>query len=77
MKQGRNLRPECSDTQQSKEQEQEKAYEQTLSEEEDIEAAWVEGEIQKYIFLQPTTGPPPALKKSIAKGKQPQLQDYT
>ena len=69
--------PESWDTIQSQEQEQEEEYEYTLSEEEDLEAARVEAEKQKYIFQQPATGPPPALKQSWDKGKQPQFQDYT
>ena len=71
------LEPESSDTKQSQEWEQEEDYEYTLSEEEDLEVARVEAEKQKYIFQQPPTGPPPALKKSLDKGKQPQFQDYT
>ena len=69
--------PESSDAKQTQEQEQEVEYEYTLSEEEDLEAARVEAEKQKYIFQQPPTGPPPALKKSLDKGKQPQFQGYT
>ena len=68
---------ESSDTKQLQEQEHEEEYEYTLSEEEDLESARVEAEKQKYIFQQPPTRPPPALKKSLDKGKQPQFQDYT
>ena len=41
-----------------------------------MEAARVEAEKHRYIFQQPTTGPAPALKKSLDKGKQPQFQGY-
>ena len=30
-----------------------------------------------YIFQRPRTGPPPALNKSLDKGKQPQFKYYT
>ena len=70
------LEPESSDTKQTQGQEQEEEYEYTLSEEEDLEAARVEAEKQKNIFQQPATGPPPALKKSLDKGQQPQFQGY-
>ena len=69
--------PESSDAKQTQEQEQEVEYEYTLSEEEDWETGRVEAEKQKYIFQQPATVPPPALKKSLDKGKQPQFQGYT
>ena len=69
--------PESSDTKQRQEQEQEVEYEYTLSEEEDWEAARVEPEKRKYIFQQPPTGPPPAQKKALDKGKQLQFQGYT
>ena len=69
--------PESSDTKQTQEQEQEVEYEYTLSDEEDLEAARVEAGKHKYIFQQPPTGPPPALKKSLDKGKQPQCEGYT
>ena len=44
--------------------------------EEDLEAARVEAEKPKYMFQQPPTVPPPALRKSLDKGKQPQFQGY-
>ena len=68
--------PESSDTKQTQGQEQEVEYEYTLSKQEDLEAARVEAEKQKYIFQHPPTGPPPAQKKSLDKGKQPQFQGY-
>ena len=68
--------PESSDTKQPQEQKQEGEYEYTLSEEEDLEVPRVEAEKQTYIFLHPTTGPPPALKTCLDKGKQPQFQGY-
>ena len=52
-------------------------FEYTPSEEEDIEAARDEAEKQKFIFQQPATAPPPPLRKSLNKGKQPQFQDYS
>ena len=71
------LEPGSSDTKHIQKQEQEEEYEYTLSEEEELKAAGVEAEKQKYIFQQPPTGPLPALKKSLDKGKQPQFQGYT
>ena len=71
------LELQSSDTKQSREQKQEEEYEYTLSEEEHLEAARIEAEKQKYIFQQPPTEPPPALKKSLDKGKQPRFQGYT
>ena len=68
--------PESSETKQSHEQEQGEEYEHTLSDKEDMDAARVEAETQSYIFLQPRTGPPPALKKCPHKEKQRQVQDY-
>ena len=70
------IEPESSDTKQPQQQKQEEKYEYTLSEEEDLEAARLEAE-QKYIFRQPPTGPPPALKQPRDSGKQPQFQGYT
>ena len=70
------LEPESSDTRQLQAQEQVEEYEYTLSEEEDLEAARVEAEKQKYIFQQPPTVQPPPLNKPPNKGKQPQFQDY-
>ena len=67
--------PEPSHTKQSREQEQVEEYEYTRLEEEDLEAVRVEAEKQAYIFQQPPIGPPPALKKSLDKDKQPQFQD--
>ena len=45
-----SLEPESPDTKQAQEQEQETEYEYTPSKEEDLEAARVEAEQQKYIF---------------------------
>ena len=69
------LEPESSKDHQETEEAEQFAY--TLLEEEDLEAAGVEGEKQKYIFQQPLTAPPPALKKSLDKGKQLQLQCHS
>ena len=52
-------------------------FKYTRSEAEDSEAGRFEAEKQKYILQQPPTGPCPPLKKSLDKGKQPQLQGYT
>ena len=71
------LEPESLDMKQSQDEEQEGEYEYTLFEKEDLEAARVEAGKQNYIFQQPPTGPPPALKKSLDIGKQPQFPGYT
>ena len=71
------LELESSDTKQTQEQKQEVEYAYTLSEEEHVEPARVEAGKQKYIFQQPPTGPPPALKTSLDIGKQPHFQGYT
>ena len=77
MKQRNIFRTSILGYKQPQEQEQEEEYEYTLSEEEDLEAASFRAEKQKYIFQQPPTGPPPALKKPLDEGKQPQFQSYT
>ena len=71
------LEPESINTKQLQEQQQEEEYEYIVSEEEDLEVVRVEAEKQKYIFQQPPTGPPPALKRSLDKGKLPQFQAHT
>ena len=71
------LEPKSTNTKQSQELQQDEEYEYTLSKEEDLEEARDEAEKQMYIFQQPPTGPPPALKQSLATGEQPQFQDYT
>ena len=68
--------PEPAKDQQVQESEETEQLEYTLSEEEDLAAARVEAEKQKYIFQQPPTVQPTSLKKLPNKGKQPQLQDY-
>ena len=47
-----------------------------VSEEENLEAARVAADKQKYVFQQPPTGPPQALEKSLDKGKQPQFESF-
>ena len=59
------------------ETEEAEEFDYTLSEEEVLEAARVEVEKPNYIFQQPPTAPPPPLKKSLDKGKQPQFQRYS
>ena len=68
------LEPESWDRKQTQEQEEEEVYKYRLPKEANLEAARLEAEKQKHMFHHSQTAPPPPLKESLDKVKQPQFQ---
>ena len=70
--------PESAKIQPRRETEETEQLQYTLPEEEDLEAARIAAENQKYIFQRPLAGQfPHRLKKSLNKGQQQEVQYYT
>ena len=70
--------PESAKIQPRRETEETEQLQYTLTEEEDLEAATIAAENQKYNFQQPPAGQfPHRLKKSLNKGQQQEVQYYT